>query len=346
MKFICILFFSLLSFSSNNETLLNNIKELDFFTLGSCNHQRFPQPHWGNIKKMNPDLMLLMGDNVYSDFLSFQSLEKDYQMLLTGKGFKELTQKVPFIATWDDHDYAGNNEGFDYPGKVESKKLFLKFAQEPTYSDRTLTPGIYTSYDFGEGDKSVRFILLDLRSFRNSKELGYKDLLGEPQWEWLEQKLISSKAKINFIVSSTSVFSRPGKTKKNEKWIDYPKSFKRLMHLVEKHEPSGVFFLSGDRHFGLMHSYTYKSRTFHEFISSGLTHGAKTTTALLRIKYGPLSYAGRNYGSIAIDWSKQPSMTLKIHSSTDGSIQAKKSYILNNNRFDAISAPTDPILTR
>ncbi len=336
MKYILILL-SLSGFSNNNESLLKKVDELDLFTLGSCNHQRFPQPHWKNIKKMKPDLMLLMGDNVYSDFLSFQPLEKDYEMLLNHKDFKKLRSEVPFIATWDDHDYAGNNQGHDYPQKKQSKETFLKFAGEPKYSNRTLTPGIYTSYEFGQGDRSVKFILLDLRSFRNSNELGYKDLLGEAQWEWLEQQLVTTKAKMNFIVSSTSVFSRPGKEKKNEKWIDYPRSFKRLMHLVQKHDPSGVFFLSGDRHFGLMHSYVYQTRRYHEFISSGLTHGARTTTKLLRKKYGPLAYAGRNYGSIKINWGLEPSITLQIHASTDGSIQAKKSYSLRDNRFSPIS---------
>ena len=34
---------------------------------GSCLHQDYPQPIWGQVNKQSPNLFIMLGDNVYGD---------------------------------------------------------------------------------------------------------------------------------------------------------------------------------------------------------------------------------------------------------------------------------------
>ena len=60
--------------------------------------------------------------------------------------YKKLKKSTPIIATWDDHDYGMNDVGRHYEKKEQSKKIFLKFFNEPMNSERRKHEGIYTSY--------------------------------------------------------------------------------------------------------------------------------------------------------------------------------------------------------
>ncbi len=341
MKFNLLIFFitfsSLQVFSQTNFEKTQNIERLDFFVLGSSNHQRFPSSHWRNMYVLRPDLLLLMGDTIYSDLFSFVTMKQDYARVKNNLDFKKLTQKTPYIGVWDDRDYGGAGEGYNYLFKDESQKHFYDFMDEPLDSEKRKSAGIYTTYEFGKGEQKVKMFLLDLRYFRDSDYLGKKDLLGEKQWLWFEKELMSSDAKINFIVSSSSVFLKSNKSKKYDRWIDYPDSFKRLMFMVDKYKPSGVFFLSGDRRFSLIHDYNYKFHKYHEFISSSFTHRSFKTSSQLRKIHGSACYAGRNFGSVKISWFPHPVMTLRVHSSGDGNVQVKRNYILENGQFKPVS---------
>src|SRR3546814_12003861 len=58
-------------------------------------------------------------------------------LAMKGSAFwQELRRKGPVLATWDDHDFGGNNAGANYPMKVESQRLFLEFLDEPKESPR------------------------------------------------------------------------------------------------------------------------------------------------------------------------------------------------------------------
>ena len=47
---------------------------------GSCLDQDLPQPIWKDIKSQNPELFIMLGDNVYGDTHgNIQNLERAYQ---------------------------------------------------------------------------------------------------------------------------------------------------------------------------------------------------------------------------------------------------------------------------
>lgn len=78
-------------------------------------------------------------------------MKEKYQELASEPGYIKLTENIPVLATWDDHDYGRNDAGRDYPLREASQNIFLDFFNEPTDSTRRKHPGIYTSSDSKTG---------------------------------------------------------------------------------------------------------------------------------------------------------------------------------------------------
>jgi alkaline phosphatase D len=78
-----------------------------------------------------------------------------------------LREAVPFMATWDDHDYGQSDGGEDNPYKQEARKIF---GQYWTYLKNIIPKdqgAIYHSRLIGEGKKRVQIIMLDTRYDRS-----------------------------------------------------------------------------------------------------------------------------------------------------------------------------------
>src|SRR5688572_29814760 len=133
---------------------------------GSCGHQSDPQPVLERIVEQQPDLLIYLGDNIYSDTYSMDTLRMNYDILAAKPEFQKLKASVPMLATWDDHDFGWNDSGRHYPYKEESKQIFLDFFGLP---DSTLRDheGIYYSRMFVNGPKELQIIMLDMRTFRD-----------------------------------------------------------------------------------------------------------------------------------------------------------------------------------
>ena len=84
---------------------------------GSCAHQQKPQPIWDAVLAWRPELFVFTGDNVYGDVASAAMTELRAAYAAAGKvaGLARLRAQVPVLATWDDHDYGGNDAGADFP---------------------------------------------------------------------------------------------------------------------------------------------------------------------------------------------------------------------------------------
>ena len=97
-----------------SETVLRRI------AFGSCADQNQPQPFWSPIRAFEPQLFLMIGDNVYGDVSSgaLTELRAAYDRLAAIDGFKRLRADVPVLATWDDHDYGANDAGADFPHRA------------------------------------------------------------------------------------------------------------------------------------------------------------------------------------------------------------------------------------
>jgi alkaline phosphatase D len=306
---------------------------------GSCNHQSAPQHMWAQIAAQNPQLFLMIGDNVYGDNgwdadAGLESLRRSYALQASHPEFTGFRAKFPMMATWDDHDFGLNDAGGNFPFRRWGEALFESFWGS---SDAVRArPGVYDSSITGPEGKRVQVILLDTRFFRSdlkrmtwSKDRpplgGYlqdnsadKTVLGTEQWAWLEAEL-AKPADLRIVVSSTQVITD---AHQYEGWTNFPAERARLFAMLKGREASGLVLLSGDRHAAGIYKTQHDGQTMWELTSSSLNlafgDDIERSTARepdpSRIsKFFPIE----NYGLVDIDWkAKALTMTLKDNRST------------------------------
>lgn len=215
---------------------------------------------WKAALDSKPDLVMLIGDNVYAEIsngrfqspLDEKSLWIRYSETFFALDFYKAKNLVPTIVTWDDHDYGMKDGTKDNPHRGEAKKVMEAFfAQEatPAYPHYAKGPGISSKFDaFG-----YRFLLLDDRSFRTPKQADPSVLdpaapaqthFGEEQERWIFSNVKKSPLPI-WLVSGDQWFGGYHQFESYEG--THPLSFKTfLKQLHGSHLP--IFFLSGDRH--------------------------------------------------------------------------------------------------
>ena len=251
---------------------------------GSCNKQSMDNILWKEIKKNNPNLWIWGGDNIYADTHDMNKLKNDYDVLKNQKGYLSLINKIPVMATWDDHDYGKNDSGVESPVKKEAQKVFLDFFNVDAKSPRRKQEGIYHSKIFKTTEGNIKVIILDTRYFRtaltkstnNSKRFmpntyGNGTVLGVTQWQWLTGELKNSKADFNIIVSSIQVLAAEHGF---ETWGNFPHEVEKLKKTILKSNAKGVLLLSGDRHISEFSKTIVANLSYPliDFTSSGLTH--------------------------------------------------------------------------
>ena len=305
---------------------------------GSCCKSWEAQTIWEQILQQSPDLFLFLGDTIYADEEEIRNegliyaFEKAYQRFSEIKEFQQFRQKLPILATWDDHDYGPRESGVDFPDKESTRKLFLDFWQLPENSKRrTQVGGIYSAYEYGPLKQRVQIILLDTRYGRSplievsKEEFKKKKLKGkgpylpnenpearfldEAQWQWLERQL-ERPASIRFICSSVP-FSAGFRGW--ESWANFPLERTRLINLLDRTKANGVIFLSGDIHYGDL-SCEKKDAPYPlwDLTSSGLTHFWPSPGPNSNRVYDKTVHE-RNFGLINILWqSDSPVVTLEI----------------------------------
>ena len=316
---------------------------------GSCGHQDKNIPIFNTINKEQGDLFIFLGDNIYGDTNDMDVLADKYQRLGAKPGFKTLKAQTPIIAMWDDHDYGQNDAGKEYPHKEQSRQIMLNFWDEPVNSVRRTRPdGIYTSYMYGENEQTIQVIMPDLRWNRDALnhvgELEYytkrklnnqgpyspsevkgASMLGEAQWQWLEQEL-KKPAAIKLIASSLQLL--PDFTGW-ESWANFPEDRNRLFALIKKHKVNGVVIISGDTHWGEISKYQQNlDYPLIEMTSSGLTEKWKDVSPN-KHRVGNFTH-NVNYGDLSIDWQQiDPTISLKLKG-IDGEVIMQSDFSLSS----------------
>ncbi len=293
--------------------------EITKIAFGSCGWEGHPLPIFNNIVQHDPDLFVFLGDNIYGDTESMDTLRAKYGRLESKASFKHLKSKVPIIATWDDHDYGWNDIGKNYPYKAESKEIFLDFFEEPESSARRDHLGIYHSYLYNYGEHQLQIILLDGRTFRDDlkpydgefdEDRRYRfysndyaphtstapTLLGEEQWKWLETQL-QVPADIRIIGSGTQFGIEYNGY---EAWANFPHEQERMLELINKTKANGVFFISGDVHYSEISKLETDFYPIYDFTSSGLSSTWLFATPNKNRIEGPIME--NHFGLISIFW--------------------------------------------
>ncbi|MRG44200.1 alkaline phosphatase family protein [Chitinophaga sp. SYP-B3965] len=300
----------------------NPPKKILTIAFGSCNKTTEAQPLWKVIMQDNPDLWIWLGDNIYGDSNDTAVLRAKYNAQLAQEDYKELLAKVPVIGTWDDHDYGKNDGNKTYPVRKESLQIALDFLGEKKNSPRRKQEGIYTSYNYKVGRKTIKVILLDVRYNQDPIERDSKgyipnataDILGETQWKWLEAQLKDSKADAHIIGSGLQFIPNEHRT---EMWANFPSSLQRFYKLLADSKAKGVMLITGDRHIG---EFTKKdipgmSYPLYEFTSSGMTHSSVNDTLNKNsLRVGAL-VTRKNYGLFRFE---DKGKTLEVECSLKG----------------------------
>ena len=328
---------------------------LSRIAFGSCaNEKRKDQPVWDAINRLNPQLFILTGDNVYADSGDPAVLRTSYEKFATVPGFAALRENCPILATWDDHDYGLNDGGAEWEGKQAAKDAFMEFFRTPADSPVRSREGIYDAKVFGPEGRRVQIILLDTRWFRGPLErLGKEEhsklkkekgpwngpyleatdststMIGQDQWKWLAEQL-KVPAELRLIVSSIQVVPLDHGW---EKWGNLPRERQRLLELV-RDNATGVIFLSGDRHtadISMIPPETDGGPLYpiYDITASGLTQTGFSRESN-RYRVGDENPFGKqNFGWIDIDWDeKDPTIKLEIRD-VEGKVVRKAETTLN-----------------
>lgn len=296
--------------------------------LGSCtyiNEPEYDRPGKGygseyeifnSIHQKRPDIMLWLGDNVYlreADWDSRTGIFKRYTHTRSIPEMRPLLASVSNYAIWDDHDFGPNDSDRGFAHKAHTFDAFKQFWANPNYGFDG--KGCITS-TFEWGD--VQFFLLDNRSFRspNNRKTTKKTILGDDQIEWLIDNLASSKARFKIIaiggqtISSAAVY---------ENMATCPEERNKMIDAVKNENISGVFFLSGDRHFTELSKLERNGLyPLYDLTCSALTSGVNTKalneknenrvegTVVMQHNFAVLGFSGIE---------KERKMTITVYSS-------------------------------
>ena len=210
-------------------TYADNNLHVSRISFSSCNKyelmSRVPN-FWSDVRYVSrPDLWLWTGDAIYVDGTDMNAKREAYNKVREEPSYLQygpVSQEagvIPIMATWDDHDYAYDNGGNEYPCPKESQLEWAKHfnisttdPQHPESPD--YRPGVYNSRMFlipGTSDPGVHVIMLDGRSGRDPTVPKFGSCKGpetqmmtNDQWEWLEAEL-EVESEIKIIVSGIQV---------------------------------------------------------------------------------------------------------------------------------------------
>jgi alkaline phosphatase D len=304
--------------SSNSEKLDALLERpLSRLAFGSCNYSDRDQSYWKNIAAEAPDLWIWLGDTIYGDGLSMEQRRARFRALKDNPYYAAFRSQTPVIGTWDDHDYASDNQDGGFKDKLASKQATLNFLDLATDSDVWNHSGIYQSYEIGPRGQRTKVILLDLR-YNLDRSRTQKTLLGATQWDWFEDQIANLDSECLIIGSSINVTS-PTTGFGLEGWNAFGEERRRLYDLIARANVPTIL-LSGDRHQAEFSRIVLgNGLPVYEFMSSGLTH---STGAALPSPYRVGKVVGnQNYGLIRIEWdSIGPQVRMEIRASQSTSI--------------------------
>lgn len=231
---------------------------------------------WNTIHDTKPDVLMLLGDNVYSDAPEIPEMQHYcYYRRQSRPEFRQLISNVSVYSIWDDHDFGVN----DCQGGPAIKSPYWKrpvwnvFKNNwvnPAYGGGSEQPGVWFDYYIGD----VHFIMTDGRIYRDLRPEGggRPTMLGPVQREWLKKTIAESEGTFTVLVSPVPwVFGAKGDSK--DTWNGFKQERHEIFDVIKDAKKDGVLLMSADRHrsdlWKIEHEGVY---ALYEFNSSRLTN--------------------------------------------------------------------------
>lgn len=296
-------------------------QDLNVIGFASCANQDAPQPIWTTVEKNAPQLMVMLGDNVYASSPEQKPISEQYNKLRKIPEYRSIREKVPFMAIWDDHDYGQNDGGATNPERNEARAQFIKNWPYVKYLLQENNGALYHSKFFGTSKKRIQVIMLDTRHDRSDLKKNdqsaaekavapkpflpdndkSKRMLSEKQWAWLEAEL-KKPAELKILSSSIQVIADDHQF---EKWGNFPHERERLLELIKKYAPKNLVIVSGDRHMAAIAKRDFKNNagTIYELTASSINRPARLGNNMGDSTYIADGYGPVNFGLIKIDWA-------------------------------------------
>ncbi len=214
---------------------------------GSCCEEKTRplQPIWNAIQLCAPDAVVLLGDTPYIESTDLEVQRKSYREFFEFEALRSTLYRTACYFTWDDHDYAWNDQFGLVKGRENSRRAFLEYhaSQQLGVGDE----GIFQSFRRGP----VEVFLLDTRWFADIEESllapGKRSLLGAKQIAWLQQGLAASTAEFKLLACGMvwNDAVRPNKKDCFGNWLDERDA---LLRWIGEKKISGVVLVGGDIH--------------------------------------------------------------------------------------------------
>jgi alkaline phosphatase D len=205
------------------------------------------------------------GDQLYADHdgaaTDLAGYRAKYGMAWARPGLLGLHGAFGMYNTWDDHEVFDNWQGYrDDPRINAAVQTF--FDHQPIRRTAEDPRRLWRSVRWG---KALELFVLDCRGERNLEAGRY---LSDAQLEWLESGLTSSTAVFKFILNSCPIGLFPASIdrwrKPEDRWASSIWSQQRTRILDVAQEVGGVWWVSGDFHFGAIGRVGYPDATRHD----------------------------------------------------------------------------------
>ncbi|GMV44529.1 MAG: hypothetical protein AMXMBFR64_62450 [Myxococcales bacterium] len=284
---------------------------------GSCTNAEYrPEaPIFSQVHAVIPDLFLMLGDNHYADSTVTARLETFLRHSREDPHFADLVAATPTIATWDDHDYAGNDLYGEVPGRDETLEVFTRYWANGSYGSDG-AKGVWSVQSWGDVD----VFMLDTRSHRSDAA---RTMLGKAQRAWLKEELLSSRATFK-VLASSSQWTFGGSP---DSWGSFPEEREALLDFVMERQIPGVVLISGDVHraeIRRLRAATKGTYDIWELTASPFntaTHACKPDTGVDTLVL--CNATTPNFGLITVDTAgSTPMITLESRSVTGWSLGA------------------------
>jgi alkaline phosphatase D len=265
------------------------------YAVASCQH--YEQGYfvaYRHVLQDDPDLVIFVGDYIYEQSfnvrvrshgttkaITLDDFRKRYALYKRDPDLMALHAAVPWLLTWDDHefenDYAADRSIFldEPPERFLARRAgAYKAYYEHMPLPRSMQPQgphtqIYTALPWGQ---LAQINMLDGRQYRTPQPCARSTrgggnylvncneridpaatMLGLKQEAWLDQSLAQSQARWNVLAQQT-LFAQldlsMGDTQSfwTDAWDGYPAARKRMMQTLLKNKVSNPVILGGDSH--------------------------------------------------------------------------------------------------
>lgn len=222
---------------------------------------RDEQPVWTAIRAAEPDVLLLLGDNVYAGGNPEtpgelrRKLNKRYDAQLTEPHFAALlaymrSGKRKVAAIWDDHDFAGDDSyglGLTDAMRRTAREIFhVRLSALTNSNGASNDPQREVYHRFVH--EHATFLMLDTRFHRqppaDPPSTDVDAMLGREQRIWLERCLEEVQTAYTVVCSGTPLNQHQGA--QTEHWTQYPAARDWLVQRLRHRR--GAIFLAGDIH--------------------------------------------------------------------------------------------------